>query len=64
MRRVRAADDFEAIRLRVKELRRQRAQRFGIEPAANAPAPEPGGIAHRPAPLDRLLTQARRRLAK
>jgi hypothetical protein len=26
MRRIRAADDFEAIRLRLEELRRQRAQ--------------------------------------
>jgi hypothetical protein len=32
MSRVRAADDFEAIRLRLAELRREQQQRYGGDP--------------------------------
>lgn len=41
MSRVRAADDFEAIRLRLDELGRERRQRYGGEPVAEKPIQEP-----------------------
>jgi hypothetical protein len=49
MSRVRAADDFEAIRLRVEELRRERQQqRYGGEPIVEQPIHEPDAVAHVP----------------
>jgi hypothetical protein len=53
MNRVRAADDFEAIRVRLNELRRERQQRYGDgPPAEKAPAEkaprEPDAVAHVP----------------
>ena len=60
MSRVRAADDFEAIRLRLEELRRERRQhRYGGELAAKSPSPEPD--AHVPGHIvKRFLSEARR----
>jgi hypothetical protein len=40
MSRVRAADDFEAIRLRLNELRRERQQGYGVAPPAEKPSAE------------------------
>jgi len=61
MSRVRAADDFEAIRLRLDELRRERAQQYGEELAPRSSAQEPGAIAHLPRHLaKRILSEARR----
>jgi hypothetical protein len=40
MSRVRVADDFKAIRLRLDELRRERQQRYGGEPLAEEPVEE------------------------
>ena len=53
MNRVRAADDFQAIRVRLNELRREREQRYGGEPPdANPliekPIREPDAVAHVP----------------
>ncbi|MFZ2006666.1 MAG: hypothetical protein WB697_19390 [Stellaceae bacterium] len=48
MSRVRAADDFDAIRLRLEELRREREQKFGGEPIVERPIREPDAVAHVP----------------
>jgi hypothetical protein len=53
MSRVRAADDFEAIRLRLDELRRERQQRYGAAPPTERPlaekaSREPDAVAHVP----------------
>lgn len=48
MSRVRAADDFEAIRLRLEELRRERQQHHGGEPIVEQPIHEPDAVAHVP----------------
>jgi hypothetical protein len=49
MSRVRAADDFKAIRLRVEELRRERQQQsYGGEPIVEQPIHEPDAVAHVP----------------
>jgi hypothetical protein len=61
MRRVSIADDFEAIRLRLEELRRERRGRHAGEPATNRPIEEPDAVAHcPPGTVQRLLAQARR----
>jgi hypothetical protein len=62
MSRVRAADDFEAIRLRLEELRRERQQhRYGGELAATSPAPRPDAVARVPGHIvRRYLSEARR----
>ena len=48
MSRVRAADDFEAIRLRLEELRRERGQKSGGEAIVERPIREPDAVAHVP----------------
>lgn len=61
MSRVRAADDFEAIRLRLDELGRERRQRYGGEPVAEKPIQEPDASAHVPRHIvRRYLADARR----
>jgi hypothetical protein len=61
MSRVRAADDFEAIRLRLQELRRERQQRFGGEPVAEKPVQEPDAAVHVPRHIvKRYLAEGRR----
>jgi hypothetical protein len=61
MNRVRAADDFEAIRSRLDELRRERQQtRHGAIASESSPA-EPDAVAHVPSHiLRRYLAAARR----
>jgi hypothetical protein len=61
MNRVRAADDFEAIRSRLDELRRER-QQTRHSAAAPEPSPvEPDAVAHVPTHiLRRYLAAARR----
>lgn len=61
MSRVRTADDFEAIRLRLDELGRERRQRYGGEPVAEQPIQEPDAAAHVPRHIvRRYLADARR----
>ena len=48
MKDVRAADDFEAIRLRLEELRRERRQGYAGPPIAEWPLREPDAMAHVP----------------
>lgn len=48
MKGVRAADDFEAIRLRLEELRRERQQRYAASPIVERPLREPDAVAHVP----------------
>jgi len=62
MSRVRAADDYKAIRLRVEELRRERQQqRFGSEPIVETPIREPDAVAHVPGHVvRRYLADVRR----
>ena len=62
MSRVRAADDFEAIRLRMEELRRERARpQGGAEPLSQPSVREPDAAAHcPPGMVRRLLAGARR----
>lgn len=48
MNRVRAADDFEAIRIRLEELRRERQQPHGGAPIVEKPIREPDAVAHVP----------------
>jgi hypothetical protein len=45
MNRVRAADDFKTIRLRLEELRRERAQRYADGPIPRLPLPELAAVA-------------------
>ena len=61
MNRVRAADDFEAIRSRLDELRAERQQtRHGAIPSEPSPH-EPDAVAHVPSHiLRRYLAAARR----
>jgi hypothetical protein len=65
MNRVRAADDFEAIRVRLNELRREREQQYrGESPAAKPSAErtlrEPDAVAHVPRHLlKRYLSSSR-----
>jgi len=65
MSRVRAANDFEVIRLRLEELRRDRAQRYaGASPVRSSEA-EPDADAHRPSPtIRRILSETRRSSAR
>ena len=62
MSRVRAADDYKAIRLRLEEIRRERGPRYGgSEVAAEKPIQEPDGGAHVPRHIvRRYLADARR----
>ena len=66
MTRVRAADDFEAIRRRMEELRRQRHERYGRHsPAEEASPPELDAIAHVPGHVvRRVLAEKRRSLPR
>jgi hypothetical protein len=48
MHRVRAADDFDAIRLRLEELCRERDQSYAGGPARRSRSPEREGIAQPP----------------
>jgi hypothetical protein len=48
MSRVRAADDYKAIRLRMEELRRERQQPGSGEPIVERPIHEPDAVAHVP----------------
>ena len=65
MSRVRAADDFEAIRLRLEELRIERRQRDGGEPVADKPINEPDAVAHVPRQVvRRYLADTRRGSAR
>ena len=48
MSRVRAVDDYKAIRLRMEELRREREQKYGGEPIVERPIREPDAVAHVP----------------
>jgi hypothetical protein len=60
MNRVRAADDFEAIRLRLEELRRERAQRYGGSPVDKPSPRDPDAVAHVPRHIvERYRSQAR-----
>jgi hypothetical protein len=63
MTRVRAADDFEAIRLRLEEIRRERGPRYGGgEPIVEKPIREPDAVAHVPKHIvRRYLADATRR---
>ncbi len=60
MKRVRAVDDFKAIRLRLEELRRERAQLYSGEPAARSPRPERDAVPERPASADKRYSPIRR----
>ena len=69
MNRVRAADDFKAIRLRVEELRRERERHSGAmsagERAAQEQIQEPDAVAHVPSHIvKRFLANARRSSAR
>jgi hypothetical protein len=61
MNRVRAADDFKTVRLRLEELRRERAQLYAGESSVRSPAPDPDASAHRPAPVDKRYPPIPRR---
>ena len=62
MSRIRAADDFEAIRLRLEEIRRERGPRDGGEPIVEQPIHEPDAVAHVPRHVvRRYLADAARR---
>jgi hypothetical protein len=64
MSRVRAADDFKAIRLRMEEIRRERQQRYG-ELIVERPIQEPDAVAHVPKHIvRRYLADARRSSAR
>jgi hypothetical protein len=60
MRRVPAADDFETIRLRLEELRRERAQVYE-GPVRGSATPHPEAGASQPAAPDRRAPPAVRR---
>jgi hypothetical protein len=60
MRRVRAADDFETIRLRLEELRRERAQLYLGGPVRGS-VPHPEAAVRRPVVPDRRTPPAVRR---
>ena len=61
MRRVRAADDFETIRIRLEELRQERARLYAGGPVRDAAVPHPEVAAHQPAATERRLPLALRR---
>ncbi|HVH81644.1 MAG TPA: hypothetical protein VM782_19745, partial [Stellaceae bacterium] len=61
MSRVRIADDFEAIRLRMEELRQGSRQRGGGEAVVEKPTREPDAAAHTPRHIvKRFLADTRR----
>jgi hypothetical protein len=62
MHRVPAADDFETIRLRLEELRRERAQRRDDGSLPHSPQPE--AVARQSAVADRRTPLAPRRLLR
>lgn len=65
MSRVRVADDFDAIRLRLEEIRRERGPRYGGEPIIEQPIVEPDAVAHVPKHVvRRYLADARRSSAR
>jgi hypothetical protein len=61
MKRVRAADDFEAIRIRLAELHRERANRYS-RVSANSPSVSERNAAAdaRPSTKTRVLSATRR----
>ena len=59
MSRLRAADDFEAIRVRLEELRRDRAAP-AAGPDAELPQPEPDAAAHIPRHIRTPVPSTRR----
>ena len=61
MRRVRAADDFETIRLRLEELRRERARIFVEGPLRGSAVPHPEAAARQSSVPDRRIRLAVRR---
>ena len=61
MRRVRAADDFETIRLRLEELRRERARLYVEGPVRGSDESHPEAAAQQPAAAERRLPLALRR---
>ena len=48
MSRIRAADDYKAIRLRMEELRHERQEKYGGEPIVERRIREPDAVAHVP----------------
>jgi hypothetical protein len=65
MSRVRAADDYKTIRLRMEELRRERQQGYGGEPIVERPIHEPDAVAHVPRHVvRRYLADTRRSSAR
>jgi hypothetical protein len=61
MSRVRVADDFEAIRLRLEELRRERVGKYAGDPAPRSSGREPDAVAHVPGDIvKRFISKARR----
>ena len=61
MPRALAADDFDAIRTRMEELRRQRQQAAGSGPLVEQPLREPDAVAHVPGHIVRRYLAAARR---
>ena len=61
MSRIRAADDFDAIRLRLEELRRERTQRYGGEPKLKSPTSDHTAVPQRSAPADKRYPAILRR---
>jgi hypothetical protein len=65
MPRTLAADDFDVIRHRMEELRRERQQQSGGAPAVEQPLREPDAVAHVPGHIvRRYLAEARRSSAR
>jgi len=63
--RTRAADDFDAIRQRMEELRRDREHGQGGAPLVERPVREPDAVAHVPGHIvRRYLAEARRASAR
>jgi hypothetical protein len=60
MKGVRAADDFEAIRLRLEELRRERQEGYAGPPIVERPLREPDALAHVPRHVVRRFLADRR----
>jgi hypothetical protein len=65
MPRALAADDFDAIRRRMEELRREREHGQGGAPLVERPVREPDAVAHVPGHIvRRFLADARRSSAR
>ena len=62
--RPRAADDFEAIRLRLEELRRERQQHGDTAPLTEKPIREPDAAAHVPRHIIRRYLAENRRYGR